>query len=31
MCIMNVEGKGRSDSRIFGAKITVFEVVVGKI
>jgi hypothetical protein len=31
MCIRNAKSKRRSDSGIFGAKITEFEVVVGKI
>jgi hypothetical protein len=31
MCIMNAESKRRSDSEIFGVRITEFGVVVGKI
>jgi hypothetical protein len=31
MCIRNAKSKRRGDSGIFGAKITEFEVVVGKI
>jgi hypothetical protein len=31
MCIMNVESKRRSDSGIFGTKITEFGVVIEKI
>jgi hypothetical protein len=31
MCIMNAKSKRRSDSRIFGVRITEFGVVDGKI